>query len=418
MKPASYLALSVACILMFFASCSKKDAGSTPTTPTPTTPTPPVTKHISLATALAQEEVIISDSGGKVLLDTIPPYPATLVAALPTAQTLLDITLIWYDTPESNYSVTTYKAVDLTQWTSLKVIGNTNNYGLVYPQLSATNADVVYKNTPSNPGSEYLIGDFIRDYDFTQGSPVSGYLNANYQSYNLGNWVYLLFPYSGLYNFHQPQSPTDTVDLTNMSTATTLNYTKPAGFTGLTSFLYGLMDTTDISRTVCLYANFGNIGLPDVEYPTTSVQKMELYMSFYPTPNDYIDYYSFGSTIASTVSWPSESNYTITSSQASNFAVSFSGVHPTDYSSTWKVGGNWFTLYASPDSATTNPQSMLASLKSKLLQGQDLSAPVLSSFYFETATGFDYAGLMSLEHSPALLITQRVPASLQFFHSF
>jgi hypothetical protein len=71
-------------------------------------------------------------------------------------------------------------------------------------------------------------------------------------------------------------------------------------------------------------------------------------------------------------------------------------------------------LYASPDSTNLNPQALLTSLNSKILKGQTLSGLSLSAFFFENATGLDYAGFFSYVHNPAQLKSQQVSSSVMF----
>jgi hypothetical protein len=406
-------------ILTLLVSCSKHNStGSTGTTPPPTSPG--TTMTINLATIMANQEIIISDSGGKVLLDTIPTYPATLTATLATAQTLLDVTLVYLIPNETNYTVTTYKAVNPSKWTSLGTdyLGP-NGEAAPYPAMTPANASVVYKNTPSIPYGSFYLDDYVNGISPFNVAPVGGYLDVTYPSYQAGNSVYLLFPWAGLYNFHIPQTPADTVDLSTMDTVTTINYIKPAGYNDVFTALYGIMDTMDLSKTLNLYfvSEAVPLGLPDVEYPRTQVQKLQLLYSF-SVGSDYIYYYSYGNTIASSLTWPSESNYEVSSSLANNFAITFNGTQPSRYATTWNCAKAWFTLYASPDSTNTNPQAILSSLNSKLCPSQNLSSPTLSGFYFESTPGLDYAGIFALQHNPALLKAQPITSNMQFFKTF
>ena len=163
------LTLSLA-ILLLLASCSKHNSsGSTGTTSTGTAP--PVTMKISLTTSIPNEEIIFSDSGGKVLLDTMTPYPSPLVASLVTSQTLVDLTTIVYDTPETRYELSTMKAINPSLWGAV----DPQSYsGANFPNLSSTNATVVYTNTPPIPNGQFLIDDYVNGYN----SPTEHHLTA------------------------------------------------------------------------------------------------------------------------------------------------------------------------------------------------------------------------------------------------
>jgi hypothetical protein len=294
-----------------------------------------------------------------------------------------------------------------------------------FPQLSSTNATVVYTNTPPILASEFQIGDYASDFNSTFGTPVGGYLDVTYASYNPGNYVYLLFPYSGLYNFHlPPQGKADTVDLSRMDTAVELTYTKPAGYSIGGAVVYGIMDTTNLDRTLMLYNGQYNgtvsLPFPDVEYPKKLVQKMEMFTSIFNSAGTHYDqYYSYGDTIPSTLYWPSDADYTISSNQATAFSVAFQPtVHPTDYSTSWKTGSTLYTVNAPSDSTTLNPQNMLTALKAKMLQGQNLSGLTLSYFSFETPGALNYAGYYSFLHNPAQLKTQHLSSLMSFSVSY
>jgi hypothetical protein len=393
------LSWAVFCLSLLLSSCLRE---------IPIPPGQSGSIHIHLTTSSAGEEIIFSESNGKILLDTMSPYPSPLVATLHTNQTLVDLTTIVYDTTESRYDVTTYKAVDPSNWAAVEP----GSYsGPNFPQLSSTNATVVYTNTPAIPNGQFLIDDYVSGYNLTNGTPAAGYLNVTYASYNPGNYVYLLLPYSGLYNFHlPPQGKADTVDLSRMDTAVELTYTKPAGYSLGSSLVYGIMDTTDLARTLMLYNTYGGSGLPDVEYPQKRVQKMEMFISIFDNSSTHYDqYYSYGDTIHSAPNWPSETDYTISANQPSAFSVAFTGVHPADYVTHWITGNVFFVIDAPSDSTSLNPQNMLGALKAaKLLQGQNLSGLTLNGFFFDIPGGLDYAGYNSFLHNPALWETQHL----------
>ncbi len=64
-------------------------------------------------------ELIISEAGGKVVLDSIMQYNTPIVTWLKTNQTLLDITTVrgWAST--NSFLIHSYKAIDLTAWVNI-----------------------------------------------------------------------------------------------------------------------------------------------------------------------------------------------------------------------------------------------------------------------------------------------------------
>lgn len=60
----------------------------------------------------------------------------------------------------------------------------------------------------------------------------------------------------------------------------------------------------------------------------------------------------------------------------------------------------FWDLYASPDSASFNPLSILTAQKSKLLQGMDLTTLSLNVLSCENIPGYDYPGHLELSCNP------------------
>ena len=416
MKIFTLSALSGLTLTLFLSSCGKHNG-----VPPIVDPPQLATININLATtplAAGSFEVIISESGGKVLLDTIGPVNNSLVAALHTNQKLLDYTLIAYNSTASQYTIITYKAVDLSNWTLLRQA----DYAAPIPLPSSSRqASILYTHAPLNQGSAYL-NDYVWSGGFSQISAPPDSYGFTYTQNGTNNYLYLLFWGSGLYNFHIPKGLTDTVDLSHMDTAVTINFKVPTGYTVTNSFLTGIMDTTDFGKSLLLY-NYNNIlypGQPDMEYPRKLVQKYEpaVYADNGAGGNNFA-YYSYGDSIPATLPVPNLSEaYTISSSKNTDFSVKFGSANPSYYSSYWKgTAINW-TLNSPPDSVTLNPVGLLTSLNSKLLKGQNLSGLAASGFQYESAQGFKYQDFFSYVHNADMLKTRRVPVSISFGQTF
>jgi hypothetical protein len=186
--------------------------------------------------------------------------------------------------------------------------------------------------------------------------------------------------------FHTHVTNNDTVDLSQMDTAIAVKFTRPAEYATVeTCNLTGYWDTTDYSNSVLLYSEV--VAPPinpaaDVEYPKEKPEAYELNVSFSNSSNDQVSYYSYGSTVPSTLALPDEFVYNLSSATPSLFSVNFVGSKPTYYETLWTAGGVYWMYYASPDSTTLHPLSTLTALNSKLLQGQSLSTLTLNSFSF------------------------------------
>jgi hypothetical protein len=407
------LTLSLA-ILSLLASCSKHNSTGPPTTtPPPTNPTPPVTMKLNLTTSFPNEEIIFSDSGGKVLLDTMSPFPSPLVATLQTAQNLIDLALITYDTSQSNYQIVAYKAIDPSKWTSLEGTGYYHNY---YPRLSnpVYIGPVVFKNTPSVPTDYAMVSDYVSSLSVTESVPAPGYLEVVYPQAVPTNYTYLILPSTGLYNFHlpPPQTQPDTADLAVMDTAVTINFTKPAACVLNNVSLYGILDTTDLSKSIFLYNKIIGQPIPDLEYPQKLVQEMECYVSASYVGGGGVSYYSYGKSIPTNLPFPDPSSFSITAAQGNNFSFSFPSGNPSYYNTQCNTAKISLSLSAPGDSTTLDPQAFLTALNSKMLQGQDFSTLKITGYDFTTLTGLDYSGLVDLEHNPAQLNKQHVASAV------
>ena len=381
------------------------------------------TISINLATnavaAGASIEVIISESGGgKVLLDTLGPFNNSLVAALHTNQKLLDYTLITYNNPTSEYQVTTYKAVDLSSWTALSQI----DYSATVPPVASRQASIFYTNPPLNRGSGVYINDYVvssgfSGYSMIDASPLG--TGFSYTQYGNNNYLYLLFPGTGLYNFHIPKGLTDTVDLSHMDTAVMYNFKMPVGYSLTLSNLVGIMDTTDPGRSLLLYNSLISPA-SDMEYPRKVVQKYEPHI-YANNSNGYnkFEYYSYGDSIPATLPIPNASEaYTISASKNTNFSVKFGSAKPSYYCITLASFPVTLTLNCPPDSTMLNPVGMLTSLTSKLLKGRNLSNLVPGTFQYESAQGFKYQDFFSYVHNTDMIKARRVPVSIKFSEDF
>ncbi len=405
-------ALSGLTVSLFLSACSKHHDA-----PPIVDPPQGVTININLATAPAAAgavEVIISESGGKVLLDTTGPLNNSLVATLHANQKLLDFTLITFDNPTSEYQVTIYKAVDLSGWTALSQI----DYSTSIPQVPSRQASIFYTHIPLNQGNLYF-NDYVvsTGYSLIDASPlVTGF---SYTQYGNNNYLYSLFPGTGLYNFHIPQGLTDTVDLSHMDTAVMFNFKMPVGYYLTISNLIGIMDTTDPGRSVLLYNSIISPGA-DMEYPRKLVQKYEPHVyANNGIGNNKFEYYGYGDSIPATLPIPNLSEaYTISASTNTNFSIKFGTARPSYYSVTLGSFPITLTLNCPSDSTTLNPVGMLTSLNSKLLKGRNLSNLVLSTFQYESAQGFKYQDFFSYVHNMTMINTRRVPVSIKFGQSF
>ena len=354
-------------------------------------------------------ELIISSKNGIILLDTIGPVDTKISATLKTNDRSFDVTVIHYDSTADQYTANTYTSVNPSSWTII-ANGYPNYYSPVYgPPF--TPATLHYYNAPD--GQPYFInGPVPEQYTIT---PATGTVDIAYDRHE-GNYTYLLFPASGLYNFHMPLTDADSVDLSRMDTAVAVNFAKPAQYQMVFTNLEGFMDTTDLSRYLWLYFNFNFNNGYDLQYPGKFVQKYEFAAAWSNSQQGYSHYYSFNDTVPAAGSIPflDENNYSIGSGLADSFDIRFINEHPTYYETQWASGKVMWNLFSSPDATVQHPLHLFTTQKSQYMKGQDLSGLALNHLLFENAQGSEYATYFSYMFTPALLHTKRLRSSLIF----
>ena len=380
-------------------------------------------------------ELTISETGGKILVDTIFATNGISSANLHTSDTLVDVTTIIKaggGNQPTSYLVYTHKAVNLARWQTVAP----GYYGVSLGLLPVpTIANLTYINSPtipSSPPTDYSFNSILfSDAPINASSLVTSYsggayhypatIDYEYDQYG-NNLDYILFAGAGQYKFHTHSTNSDTVDLTEMETATLINFSRPQeyGTVGSCS-LVGYWDTTNYTNSNILYSLTplqSNNSIADVEYPTEKCQAYELNVFLANSTTSGSSFYSYGSTVPSTLPLPDESAYNLSSSTASLFSLTFAAPKPTYYLTTWEAGNISWVYYAPPDSTTLHPLSTLSALNSKLLQAQDLSSLALYSFSFGIAQGMNYLSFYEYLTNPALLKVKRLPSFISFSKTF
>jgi hypothetical protein len=425
MKKITPRILSLCLLCACLSSCSKKDHS----TPQPTQPTGSLVLNLSYpdsSKSLGNFELIVNEPGGKILLDTEMAANTTLMRTLRTNDTIVDLTTI--TRLDSQYIVKCYKGVNPSRWAS---IAPPAFYNLEKPItfVPYSQANLVYNNPPAITGrltdpSVLMMNNFsptnaiVQTYlpggiSYQQGSP----LKITYNNYG-NNTVYLLFPQLGLYNFHPWHSGADTVDLTHMDTAISLTYAKPPSTTLIYTRLRGFLDATHPSNVVDLFITPYNITLADLEYPAKGVQQYELYtIASNPSKESY-GFYFYGNSIPTGLPFPTAATYTIQTNQEDNFAVQFLAPRPSVYDMNWTVGPINLTVFASPDSTSLHPSTLLSSLHSKMLQGQSFTGLTPLYFEWQQLTGLDYGNALGYYFNPTSWTSVRLDGSMEVGRNF
>jgi hypothetical protein len=371
----------------------------------------------------ANFELIVQEPTGKVLLDTLAPVNAEVKAKLHTSDSLVNLTTVYMGTHDTAFSVTSYLGVNPAGWQVFPV----NNAFVVLPLIpNAAVHQTFVENIPglaAVPLPQSLNYVWFSDLDISAFFPSEAVGSTSISlngSFHGNNYLYSLIPSLGLYNFHVQNwsGGTDMVDLSQMDTAQQVNFQRPVQYGKCYCILDGIMDTTDLSKSVMLYFSSFIASSFDLEYPTKLVQKYQLHATFLAPDSTQVTYYSYGNVISPGFLFPDPSRYSITSVQSSNFSMNFNGLTPAFYETQWKTQHVNFYIYSAPDSNVQHPQTLLTSLNSQKLQGLGNTALTPVNMSFETVDGMNYAAFLSYSASPSVFANRRVASAVRLVKQF
>jgi hypothetical protein len=380
---------SVLCLTLtlFVLSCKKNEAppangGSTGSTGNTTTPTDSIVVNLNYQISISRiYEVIISEPGGKILLDTQTVSNTPVKATLHTGQPLLDLTLI-NKISDSNLSIYTYTGVNPANWHNLVLSMYYDNGS----EGNNTPATITYINYPNESPLNFMFAN-PQLITYTSGYS-NNTLSVQYEM-AAGKYDYLLLPQEGLYNLHIPTSARDTVDLTKMDTATKLSYSLTAGYTYGYALLVGTLDTIDKTKSLALSGPALNFppGI-QLELPSIPFEKYSGEVDASLSSTEAGVYYYYGDSLQLNIPYFAAGSYTMSSIDTTVVKPVFSITPaPTRYMSEWIVNANTvFDIYSSPDSVE-HPSALINSIasQSKLLKGIPVNSLKLFRFgYFNT----------------------------------
>jgi hypothetical protein len=345
-------------------------------------------------------------------LDTLAPTATPIIASLKTNDTLVDVTTVL---PQGGnyFTVNSYKSINASTLTGLDVLSYVSNT----KTGATTPASIFYDNIPAavfsaNNYQSFAFTNYPYNYsNGSVGSEVNNTLSLNYLNYT-GNYAYLIFPAAGLYSLHMQNNAIDTIDCSHLDTAIALTFNRPSPFTmtSTTCIFFGIPDTTDFTKMISFTNYQTETSRPgvDLQYPNVPVQKYELYVNASNTSNDVIGYYSYSHTIPLTLPFPTESDFSLSSTQNDNFSVHFPNAAPTYYAALLNSANIQMAIYARPDSATIHPLTFLTNQKSKLLQGITLSDLAVKNFQFEYVNGLNYGAYLPYITNPAAVNSKQI----------
>ena len=320
-------------------------------------------------------ELIISEAGGKVLLDSIMRYNTPILAWIKTNQTLLDITTVRAWASTNSFLIHSYKAIDLTAWVNIP-----GNDSVQFPS-GGVSAPPAITGISTYTHVSVPLGTYYNVLAYGRANDGQVYNNVIYSDYSapVGEYAYLIFPTLGLYNIHRITGLPDTVDLSKPDSCVSVSFSKSAIYTTAGFSLAGYPDTGDLSHTVNLtYYTQAGTPLTDATslfYPGTKGFKKYLF-SYYLSDGNNNNYASVNlpyiDSIPTNLAIPDPASYNF--SLTNDTAVSTNFTHkPTYYEVTSHLGYAQFTLTAPGDSALLHPVAFYRALKSRFLGIQNFS---------------------------------------------
>jgi hypothetical protein len=212
LKPLSFLSLSLSLCLV---CCNKTKVaptgGGSTTDSTGTGTSQNLQMNMSLlfkqatidTNQLTNYELIISDSGTKILYDTMASFNVPISATLHATATLVDVSVIYLNNPPGGaqyFTVNTYKAVNLASWKNLPL--SDSAIGVSAPAVTGTGTITYY-----NIGLASYLWQFMSNANNSpttspQDVSTSNTVAVTYP-YENDPYTYMAFPYEGLYNLHK-----------------------------------------------------------------------------------------------------------------------------------------------------------------------------------------------------------------------
>jgi hypothetical protein len=418
MKSSAYLAiitLTICCIL----SCHRIIIEPPPYHPADSARTINLTYHNTDTTLGSSFELIISEPGGQILLDSMYPYNTPILATFHTAKSVVDVSTIYYWSVSATYYAGVYRSVQPWKWSGFP------GQSLPASPPNGVPSTLTYINAPSSDLTALQFASLP-----TAGSPNPGItpdnpnsrININYSGI-VHDVAYLALPALGRYSYHAVTGTADTVDLSHMDTTYKVRYSMPSQYSLASSAILGFVDSTDLSKFLWIYNYYQTLPLGDAQYPPTGltpIQKFWLEAQASSATNEFVSYRTFNEGPPAMVTLPITSTpiYILNSTTSDSFSVSFTQ-KPTICSSNWSAGNISVTVSSMPDSAQLHPVAFIQSLNSRMLQGKPLTPLTIQNFSYETIPGLDYNGYILHQTDPLQEKTQPYFASdliyLKFF---
>ena len=380
--------LSALFIVLIFSSCQKEI--HFPST------TPPASSNITiqynpLSITSKKFELIITDSGNKVLFDS--ELDVNKPHSINVAAKEYDLTTIEYDDAEKKYKSTTYLNIQATNWV-IKPIDDRQNIGSTNI-TNGSDAKLTYENVPAFTGFTFYSGSQYQPGSSLSVTPLASQkkIEVSYKRLDNKYIAYLMIPSAGLYKVHQTNSLNENVDCSQMDAVTQLNYQKPSNLVYSYIDLYGFVNATNYNNGIQLFRTDPQIfGTQyDIIYPTKGISQFFLFGLFGDDAGGQFLYSNLGDAVPQNLQFIDKSFFDIVANQANRFQVNFLKEKPSFYAIASDGAVLSHTIYSAANENIMDPSNIVSVLSnSKYLKGQNLTDYAISRFGFFKGDNLSY----------------------------
>ncbi|MFD2247541.1 hypothetical protein [Pontibacter ruber] len=351
-------------------------------------------------------ELILSQEDGKVVLDTLIAFNTDHKLRIKSGDTKYDLTTVLFNAPNNSYWVETYVQVNPDKWhLRYSMTSNTS-------PIEREKAEVTYTNIP-NDKDMYFWSKGSTGYMATWNAGTLKF--ANYTRSLPTDLAYIILPNYGKYMFTELTSNKTTVDFTEAGNTGKRKYTKPAGITNFRTYLYGYTKEDEKTKQN-LYSSLISLSNEyDLHFPPTGIEVYDLEVTYTDAGSYLHSYKYYGNQIPTEIDFAPTSDFSVSTSGFEDFTVTFTDDKPSIYNMYWAATDASFdarwNVYSSPEKSSFKPKAFLEGLKSKTLEGKNVSAFKLSYVRSQKMKDHSYQAILDIMANPALSLYKEVKQS-------
>ncbi|MEJ8804312.1 hypothetical protein [Pontibacter sp. H249] len=344
-------------------------------------------------------ELILSNTDGKVLLDTLIAFNTNHSLRLKSGDTKYNLTTVIFDPVIDTYWIKTYIKVNPDKW-------NLQYYMISTEPVEEEMADITYINFPNT--DFYFRTKAITNYSGGfSGSLFDNTLTlTGYDKLLPSDLAYIVVPAQGKYMLTEVTSKQTTVNFTEAGNTVKRKYNRPADITNFRTFVYGFTKEGDPKSRIELYSPIIKESEEyDLQFPPTGFEAFNLRM-FYNDAAGYEHTYTYNvKEIPSEVELSPTSDFSVSKSGFEDFMIAFTNDKPSIYNVNWAADDpNYYmrwSIFNSPDETSFKPKAFLEGLKSKKLEGKNMSLFKLFSVSSRKDKDSNYQDILNFSADPS-----------------